>query len=355
MTHQIGVAVFGMGRWGVHLLRNFLANPDAKVVAIVDPHLERLKQVAAQFDLTDVHLVTDWQRGMELETVQAVVIATPAITHHELITYALKKSLHVLAEKPLTLNLTESTHLCRLAEAQNCQLMVDHTYLFHPAVLAGQSFLQTMGLGTLRYGYAARTHLAPVRQDVDALWDLAIHDISIFNYWLGQTPCQVQAQGNVWLQPHSTPGFPHGIADTVWVKLTYPSDFQVTLHLSWLNPDKQRRIGLVGSEGALIFDELGVAPLTVQWGSLADQDQFFVPVNQWRQILELPPSEPLQQVCAHFLNCIYLNQASSISSGWLGANLVQIVAALSASIQQSGRPINLSPLESEKPSLALSI
>ncbi len=110
-----------------------------------------------------------------------------------LIKDALKQGYHVLAEKPLTLNPAECQELCQLAEQQHSILMVDHTYLFHPAVEQGQAVVQAGKLGDLRYGYATRTHLGPVRQDVDALWDLAIHDIAIFNNWLGQIPVKVQA------------------------------------------------------------------------------------------------------------------------------------------------------------------
>ena len=344
MTNPIGVAIFGVGRWGVHLLRNFLANPAARVVAIVDPHPGSLAKVAEQFDLEDVFLATDWQEVMGLADLTAVVIATPAATHNALITYALKQGLHVLAEKPLTLEVTAAVQLCRLAEQQQRQLVIDHTYLFHPAVLAGKQWLQTKGLGDLRYGYAARTHLSPVRQDVDALWDLAIHDIAIFNYWLGETPTQVQAIGQGWLQPSPVTAFPQGLADTVWLTLTYPSEVQVTIHLCWLNPDKQRRMGLVGSQGTLIFDELTADPLIVQGGRLTPPDQGFLPVNQQRQMLELAPAEPLQQVCAHFLACVQANRPSEISSGWLGAELVQILAAASHSMQQGGRAIALLPL-----------
>ncbi len=344
MSNPIGVAIFGVGRWGVHLLRNFLANPAAKVMAIVDPHPDHLAKVAQQFTLDDVFLATDWQEVMGLADLAAVVIATPAATHNLLITAALKQGLHVLAEKPLTLVVSEALQLCRLAEQQQRQLVIDHTYLFHPAVLAGKQWLQTTGIGDLRYGYATRTHLSPVRQDVDALWDLAIHDIAIFNYWLGAMPCRVQAIGQGWLQPAAVAAFPQGLADTIWLTLIYPRGVQVTIHLCWLNPDKQRRLGLVGSQGTLIFDELTAAPLTVKRGMLTQQGDCWLPVNQPGQILELSAIEPLQQVCSHFLACVQANQPSEISSGWLGAELVQILAAASTSMQQGGQAIVLQSL-----------
>nr|WP_274381956.1 Gfo/Idh/MocA family oxidoreductase [Myxacorys almedinensis] len=202
----------------------------------------------------------------------------------------------------------------------------------------------------MRYGYTARTHLGPVRQDVDALWDLAIHDIAILNYWLGETPREVQARGQVWLQPkaRSFPSCPNapslfsnGLADTIWATLSYPSGFEATLHLSWLNPDKQRRLCVVGEHGSLVFDELASEPLTVQWGQLERQGERFNPINQRCEIVTPSPEEPLHQVCHHFLTCVQHNQPSERSPGWLGAELVEILGALSTSMQQGGQAIGI--------------
>ncbi|MTJ08484.1 Gfo/Idh/MocA family oxidoreductase [Anabaena sp. UHCC 0204] len=340
------IAIIGVGRWGVHLLRNFLAHPSVSVIAVLDHHPERLAAVKQQFNLDEnVLLTTDWQAVKQLPELTAVVIATPAITHYGLIKEALQDGYHVLAEKPLTLDSEECRELCHLAEHQQLILMVDHTYLFHPAVEKGQSIIETGKLGELRYGYATRTHLGPVRQDVDALWDLAIHDLAIFNTWLGKLPIQVQATGTVWLQGeeqeliHPTPG----LADLVWITLTYPDNFQAYIHLCWLNPDKQRRLGVVGSKGTLIFDEMSSSsPLTLICGEFEQQGKLFIPINQKQEILELEKAEPLKKVCDRFVNSVINNTPSLISSGWVGRELVEILAALTASLNQGGKPIKIS-------------
>jgi predicted dehydrogenase len=175
---------------------------------------------------------------------------------------------------------------------------------------------------------------------------LAIHDIAIFNAWLGEAPCAVQATGSVWLQPqppYPSLRFAQGLADTVWARLYYPSGFQSNLHLSWLNPDKQRRLCVVGERGSLIFDELSDRPLSVQWGQLEQQGTQFLPVQQRQQELKVAKAEPLEQVCAHFITCVQTNRPSDISSGWLGAGLVKTLAALSESMQQGSKPIAISP------------
>ncbi|MBN3942242.1 Gfo/Idh/MocA family oxidoreductase [Nostoc sp. NMS9] len=356
MTNQIKIAVIGVGRWGVHLLRNFLAHPQVNVVAVVDPHPERLAAVKQQFNLDkNVLLTTQWQDLKTVPGLTGVAIATPATTHYALIKDSLQQGYHVLAEKPLTLDPVECRELCQLAKQNHLILMVDHTYLFHPAVERGKTVVQERKLGDLRYGYATRTHLGPVRQDVDALWDLAIHDIAIFNAWLGQIPVKVQATGTVWLQGAGEQGsreaegkkatnspLLQGLSDLVWLTLTYPDGFQAYIHLCWLNPDKQRRLGIVGSLGSLIFDEMSrSSPLTLLYGEFEQQGNHFIPVNQKQVVLELEPGEPLGRVCSCFVVSILNNTPLEVSSGWVGTQLVEILAALTVSLEQGGQPIFL--------------
>ncbi|NEQ72219.1 MAG: Gfo/Idh/MocA family oxidoreductase [Okeania sp. SIO2C9] len=330
---EIGIAIFGAGRWGTHLIRNFCNHPQSRVIAIVDPNLEQLQAVQKRLQLDqDIALLEDWTEALELPGIEAVAIATPASTHYEIISAALKKSYHVLSEKPLTLEYSESVELCKLAEQQQRQLFIDHTYLFNPVVQSGQAIVAEGKLGELRYGYATRTHIEPVRPDVDALWDLAIHDICILNSWLNQKPVEVQANGTVWL-PQQPPQ-----SDLVMAKLTYPSGFQAFLHLCWLNPDKQRRLGVVGTQGTLIFDEMSAdAPLVIQHGHLEEQNNRWKAVDVSREVLAIAKAEPLAQVCNEFLNCIRQNTASQISSGWVGAELVGILCALNNSLEQGGK------------------
>lgn len=333
----IGIAVFGAGRWGVHLIRNFQNHPQCRVIAVVDPHPEQLQGVKNRLKLnSDVILAQDWSQALELPGIEAVAIATPASTHYEIISAALKKGYHVFTEKPLTLKYSESVELCQLAQQQQRQLFVDHTYLFHPAVQAGKNIVSQGKLGELRYGYATRTHIEPVRPDVDALWDLAIHDLCIFNSWLQQTPVEVQANGTVWL-PQNPPQ-----SDLVMAKLIYPSGFQASLHLCWLNPDKQRRLGVVGSQGTLIFDEMSAdSPLVFQHGHLEYLGERWKAADVSREVLPIQKAEPLARVCAEFLDCIHQNIPSQISAGGVGAELVKILCGLNESLQQGGKSIIL--------------
>ena len=351
VQQSVNLALFGVGRWGTHLLRNFSAHPHVTLRAVVEASSERLAAIESDLDagLSDgVVLTSDWQAAMDLEGLDACVIATPAATHYELIKAALEKGLHVLAEKPLTLDVKSSRALCDLAKQKQRQLVIDHTYLFHGAVMAGKEAIAH--LGPLRYGYATRTHLGPVRRDVDALWDLAIHDISIFNHWLGESPMRVQCQGSSWLQPNiQTPLSPDGLADMVWCRLQYPSGFQATIHLCWANPDKQRRLCVVGDDATLIFDEMNrEQPLVEQRGNFAEKEGWFTPQAMQTVAVELPKTEPLGNVCNHFIECVKEDaesqsrsyQTSSISSGEIGTNLVSVLVALSESLISDGKWID---------------
>ena len=380
---KIGIAVLGAGRWGVNLIRNFLNHPNSQVLAVVDPNRDSLVAVKKQFNLdASVILAGDWSQVQALPGLEAVAIATPASTHYTLAAAALQQGYHVLAEKPLALNLTEAIELCQLAEKQQRQLFVDHTYLFHPAVARGQRIIQQHQLGKLRYGYAQRIHFEPVRHDVDALWDLAVHDIAIFNTWLEQTPILVRAIGTVFPKEEVRRQSSHGsrkkeeginkeaateienkfapslltvnpaeaLADLVLVTLTYPDGFQAFIHLCWLNPDKQRRLTVVGSLATLIFDEMSPeTPLIVQRGTSdcgrEENNSFESAIApqptglRHREVLNLESAEPLQRVCDRFLNSVQTNTPCPTSSGSASVELIRILSTLSKSLELGGQPL----------------
>lgn len=340
------LAIVGLGRWGTHLLRNFLALPGAEVVALVDPDLTQLQALRDRHHLGEaVACYQAWPQALAHPGLEAVVMATPASTHYAMIKAALEAGLHVLSEKPLTLESATSAALCRLAQARQRQLMVDHTYLFHPAVQRGQTLCPQ--LGTLRYGYGARTNLGPVRPDADALWDLAIHDVSILNHWLGQLPTAVAAWGQVWLQPQAQPQFPSGLRDVGWLRLFYPNGdgpapleapLEVMVHVSWANPDKQRRLALVGDRGTLVLDEGPQAtPLTLYRGGWQAQSPPFVPIGPQAEVIAIDPTEPLQAMGRHFLDCVATNQPSPLSSGQTATDLVRIMEAIATAAETGDR------------------
>lgn len=326
---KTNIVILGVGRWGNHLVRNFLQHPAAEIIAIADPNTTNLSQCQAKYQLNpdEIKLVNNWEEIKNDPRIEAVVIATPATTHYSLIKSALDCGYHVLAEKPLTLNSGECLELTQLAQTKNLQLFIDHTYLFNPAVQQFQQIINQEKVGNLRYGYASRTNLGPIRQDVNALWDLAIHDIAIFNFILGKIPVKVQAESQTWLQKN--------LADLVWLKLIYPNNFIATIHLSWLNPDKQRKLTIVGDKGSLIFDEMSPdSPLILQQGYVVKQEDRYIPDGLKQEVIPVPKSEPLKLVCDRFLANIKTSAKDELSGGELATNLVKILEALSLSLVQ---------------------
>ncbi|MGG6238999.1 Gfo/Idh/MocA family protein [Nodosilinea sp. AN01ver1] len=335
---SLDLAIVGLGRWGHHLLRNFLALPEARVVALVDPDRQRLHDLCDRFGLAGTVACYDsWTEAIAHPGLDAAVIATPASTHYPMIKAALEQGLHVLSEKPLTLEHATSDALVQLAAGRQRQLMVDHTYLFHPAVQRGRELCPELGM--LRYGYAARTNLGPVRPDADVFWDLAIHDISILNHWLGMQPTAVAACGQAWLQTQPQANAASGLSDTGWLRLIYDRGdrshpLEVMVHISWANPDKQRRLALVGDRGTLVLDESPQAnPLTLYRGQFQTQAYPFVPIGPQVEAIAIASNEPLREMCRHFLQCVAVNQPSPISSGQLATDLVRLMVAITAAVE----------------------
>lgn len=329
MTAPLKLGILGLGRWGTHLLRTFLALPEAQVMAIADPHPQRLGAIQSRFALPLVQCFVTGEAAIAGLELDAVVIATPASTHGQLIQLALERGLHVLCEKPMTLDSVTGATLVRLAADRRRQLMVDHTYLFHPAVQRGRQFCQQMTDHGWRYGCATRTHLGPVRQDADVFWDLAIHDVAIFNYWLGQAPLTVMAWGQTWLQPQAQKNFSGGLKDVGWIRLTYGAGVEVLIHASWLNVTRQRRLDLVGDQGTLVLDELSPRGLlTWQPGQVIAQSGEFVPMVQDYQVFAIEPVEPLAQMAKHFLHCALTNSPSTMASGEAAMVLVNLMEAI---------------------------
>ncbi|MGD1850428.1 MAG: Gfo/Idh/MocA family protein [Cyanophyceae cyanobacterium] len=356
---MVRIAVVGAGRWGTHWTRIGLEHPEFRLGAVVDPIAASLDRMTERYSdrppWQNVKLVPNLTAAIaaqpEDQPLEAVIVATPAVDHVDTVSLALNQGLHVLVEKPVTMTVDDGEKLAAIAQAQQKILCIDHTYLFNGAVTAGKSFIAQGYLQTLRYGYATRTHFAPVRQDVDVLWDLVIHDICIFNHWLGDFPTAVSARGLTWLQPGESdqsaavsdyPVPANGLADQTWLTLRYGSGVEITIHLCWSNPDKQRRLVLVGDRGALVFDDLRPEqPLTFlgsEWkpGDRNQGQPLFLPQVDEPQAVVVEPVEPLKAVADCFVEAIATGKIDPRSSAETGIGLVKVLAAASRSLSQGG-------------------
>jgi predicted dehydrogenase len=244
---NIIVAQLGCGYWGPNLLRNFSVVPDCHVKYLVDPSEERRRFVTSQFPKTQA--ISDVDIVLNDPAVNAVIIATPAGTHFELAKRALLAGKHIFVEKPLATTVAEVDELARIAAEKKRVVMTGHTFLYNNAVRYIKKLIDTGDIGDIRYIYSQRLNLGRIRSDIDALWNFAPHDIAIIQYWLGDPkPISVARHGIDCVQP--------GIEDVVFLNILYPKKVMANIHVSWLDPQKVRKMIVVGSKKMVVYDDV---------------------------------------------------------------------------------------------------
>lgn len=243
---RLKAAVVGVGYWGPNLARNFQAGADWELVALCDRDEKRLAKLGESFSWAKQH--TSLAETLKQSKPDLVAIATPVGAHYALAKEALEAGCHVLCEKPLAGTVKEAEELCALAEKNKVQLFVDHTFAYTGAVRSIRDRFAAGDLGDLFYVDSVRINLGLFQPDVDVIWDLAPHDLSILSYVLGQRVKSVQATGS----SHN----PRELADVAYLALTYESGVTAHLHLSWLSPVKVRRMIFSGTKSSLIYDDL---------------------------------------------------------------------------------------------------
>src|SRR5947207_9085457 len=246
-SRPIIVAQFGCGYWGPNLLRNFSALPGCTVKYVVDSSAERRAFVKRNFPRTIA--LESCDRVLKDPEVRAVVVATPAGTHFALARQALDASKHVFVEKPLATKASDVDELSQYAAQRNLVIMAGHTFIYNPAVRYVKELIDAGELGEIRYIYSQRLNLGRIRADIDALWNFAPHDISIIQYWLGYPePLSVSRQGMAYMQD--------GIDDVVFLSLEYPGKIIANIHVTWLDPQKVRKLIVVGSRKMVVYDDI---------------------------------------------------------------------------------------------------
>lgn len=331
-----GVAVVGCGYWGVNYVRILNELPQARLVAVCDPRRDRLEEVGQRFPAG--LLTQDLEEALRRSDVEAVVIATGATTHHDLTTRCLQAGKHVLVEKPLATDSGQAHELVELAARRGRTLMVGHTFLYNPAVRQLRSYLDEGFLGRVYYLYARRTNLGPIRHDVNALWDLAPHDISIFNYLLGHQPDWVSATGAGVLNNRRE--------DVGFVTLGYGGGIIGNIHVSWVDPNKVRDLVVVGSERRVAFDDVSVTErLRVFEKGVAPDDRAADAGGYPFEIRDgdiisprIEMSEPLKNQVRHFLECVATG-ARPDTPGADGLAVVRVMEAVARSMEQNGAPV----------------
>jgi predicted dehydrogenase len=335
----VRIALIGFGYWGPNYARVLSEFSDVRLVLVCDSSVDRLSQARQRYPS-----VATCQRVDEVfgrSDVDAVVIATPASTHDDLVGRALGSHLHVLVEKPMALDADRCLALCDLADTVGRVLMVGYTFLYNAGVRKMKECMAPGQFGRVYYLHAARTNLGPIRHDVNAVWDLAPHDIAIFNYLLDQQPQWASAVGTRALRT--------GRDDIAFLTLGYADDVLGNIHVSWADPNKVRRVVAVGSRRRVVFDDLNDAErvrffergVSVGDAIAESYGEFKLLVRDGDIVSpKVEPSEPLKNQCGEFVDAITSGR-QPLANGRFAYGVVRALAAIEQSMQRCGAAVEV--------------
>jgi len=338
MKPEIVVGVIGCGYWGPNLIRNFNALPDCRVKWACDQDQPRLDRVTNLFP--EVCCTRDAEQLIQDPDVDAVVVATPVSTHFELARRGLAAGKHVFIEKPMARTSEECSQLIALADAEGLALMVGHTFVYNAAVRQMKEIIDSGEIGRVLYIGAQRLNLGLFQRDINVAWDLAPHDISIILYLLGERPETVTCQG----QSHVA----NGVEDVTNMSLLFPSGVFATIQSSWLDPNKVRRMTVVGESKMIVYDDteplekLRIYDKRVEAPSRYDTFGDFFYSYHYGGVYSpyIEQKEPLRLESQRFLNMIRTGEASE-SHGRDGLEVVRILEAASRSLAERTAAVSL--------------
>ncbi|WP_428261171.1 Gfo/Idh/MocA family protein [Haliangium sp.] len=335
---HVRVGIAGIGYWGINLVRTFAHDSRARVTWVCDPVPEaRARALALAPAARSSERFEDL---LGADDVDAVVIATPAVTHAALARRALQAGKHVFVEKPLALGVEDAEAVVAAADQAGKTLMVGHLMVYHPAVEHLAELVAGGELGDIRYLYATRVNLGRARRDENALWSFGPHDLSMIDLLVGIAPERVWATGESYLRP--------GVEDVVFMHLAFPDRRMAHVHLSWLDPRKERRLTVVGSRKMVVFDDVSSEKLRIydkgyeEPPGFTEFGEYLTIRSSGVYIPHLPMTEPLARECAHFLDC--LDSGQSPRSGAASAlRVVRVLAAAQRSLEHGSTPVPLAP------------
>ena len=331
------MVIVGCGHWGRNYVRVFSNLLGAENITVVDTSARTLEGIRRQHNgisvsprLSDV--LASGDMGM-------AVVATPAETHYAIVKKCLAANLDVLAEKPVTLDVLQAEKLAQLARRRRRLLMVGHTFLYNPAVRKMRDLIRQGTCGEIYYMKATRTHLGLIRPDVNAVWDLAPHDISIFNYLLGRMPVSVSAVGGCYLKK--------GKEDVAFINLVYPPAILASIHVSWADSNKERTVSVVGSRARLVFDDLNALErvkifekgISTNVGGRDSFGEFLFALRDGDIISpKVPTTEPLSALCQEFLKCVKTRK-EPLTGARNGVDVVRVMCAVERSLKRRGQVV----------------
>jgi len=337
----MSIGIIGCGLWGQNYVRVMTELAPDEKIAICDTDEKRLRIIQRRLSATE--RFTDYHELLAQTDLHAVVVATPGSTHYEIAKAALEAQKHVLVEKPFVLQEAHGQELVELAKRHNLVLMVGHTFLYNPAIRKLKQYMTNgpEGVGEVYYLTSTRTNLGPIRKDVNVVWDLAPHDVSILSYLLECSPIAVRAVGARKLRNTKE--------DVAFITLTYPKDIIANIHVSWLDPNRVRQIVVVGSNKRIIFDDLNpIEKIRVFEKAVScsgvDSDSFGEFILSIRDGDIISPkvegTEPLKNLCSEFLECIKRG-TQPLADGHNGLEVVKVLIAAQLSLENDGEVLEI--------------
>ena len=329
-VEPVRVGVVGLGHWGPNLARNFDSVPGSELSWLCDASEEARERLAPS--LHDARVTADLDDLLADPRLDAVALATPVSTHADLAARVLEAGKHCFVEKPLAERVADAERAVEAASAAQRVLMVGHLLEYHPGVLRLKEIADSGELGEIRYIYSNRLNLGVLREEENALWSLGAHDVSVLLALAGEAPHEVEARGESYMQP--------GVEDVVFCFLRFPSGLSAHLHLSWLDPHKERRFTVVGSRRMATFDDMELERKVTVYDKGFDEragsygEYITRSGDTWSP--RIPNTEPLRAECEHFVTCVR-EGATPRSDGESGLRVVRVLEALQDSLASSRR------------------
>ncbi len=325
-AQRVRIAVAGLGYWGPNLARNLSSVEGCELAWICDTDPGALERAGARFPAA--RLTDELDEVLDDPTLDAVALATPVSTHARFAVRALEAGKHCFVEKPLAQSVLDAEHAVAAAEANGRVLMVGHLLEYHPGVHKLKELTDSGELGDqIYYIYGNRLNLGKVRADENALWSLGAHDVSVVLHLASEEPVEVIAHGEAYLR--------EGVQDVVFCFLRFPSGLCAHLHLSWLDPHKERRFTVVGSRRMATFDDMALEGKLTIYDKGLDEDArgYGEYITRSGDIFcpQVPNVEPLRVECEHFVQCIRTG-ARPRSDGHSGVRVVRVLEALQRSL-----------------------
>lgn len=340
LVHPLRIGVIGCGHWGPNHVRVFSQLKDCVVVAVVDASDGRLAAMSENFP--NIRRFNGHKAMLHETDLDVVIIATPTSTHKSMVEDALNAGKHVLCEKPLCIDPADGEMLVSLAKTKGLVLMVGHVFLFNSGIVKVKEIIDSGEIGSVRYINAVRTNLGPIRSDVNVAYDLASHDIAIFNWLLAVEPVEVQAMGRAFLQS--------SIEDVMSINMKYPGNVLASIQCSWLAPKKVRQITIVGSTRMITWDDMILSNPVAIYEKMVEMDKEVTDYGEFLRVSmvdgdvrlpEVQAEEPLKSQAIAFVRAIqggYLDK----SSGEFALTVVRVLEAIAHSIK-TGRVICYEP------------